>query len=348
MKNLIGTDPDQVPVCGFLGGMAFESPANYSTTAEINSALSAIGKSDIINGQFRIAQKGTSFAAAADGVYHLDGWLLNNTSGAVVTVAQAAGDATGKFKLAATVTTADASIAAGDFIGLVTRLKGYDCIKYVNKTFVLGFKVQSPVAGVHCLRFYNGAASYVVEYTINAANTWETKSVVVVGGLPALNSYTNGYGFDINWGMASGSTYQCSANAWTTGAFAATASQVNAVGTNGNVFALQDVTINLGTVVGVNEISYSDELCRCQEQYQILSISILGYHLTANNIGYCLNYPVPMIGVPTAALSGGTYVNASGLTASSVTANSARVYAAVTTTGACEVNNWVLTLEKRL
>ena len=69
------------------GAAAAKIGANTDITslagvATINGAP-GLHLNDIINGDFRIAQAGTSFAAAANVAYDLDGWLNAKASGAI-------------------------------------------------------------------------------------------------------------------------------------------------------------------------------------------------------------------------------------------------------------------------
>ncbi|UOF80628.1 tail fiber protein [Caudoviricetes sp.] len=224
-------------------------------------------ENDILNGEFRIAQIGTSFAAPASGAYDLDGWINSNTSAAVFTVAQAAGSSTGKLCRTMTVTTADASVAAGDLVNTQHRIEGYNAVKYLSKGFTVGFRVKSAVTGIHCIQVYNGTASYVLEYTINVANTWEYKTLTFPA-TPALASTTNAYGFFISFTNMCGSTYQTTAGSWNAGAFGGTANQVNDMATIGNVFAIEDVTLNPGASVAVKTTTFEQDLLRCQRYYE--------------------------------------------------------------------------------
>jgi hypothetical protein len=228
---------------------------------------------DILNGNFQIAQRGTSFAAPVSGAYDLDGWLNGNASAAVFTIAQAAGSVTGRRCRQVTVTTADTSIAAGDVVTDQQYLVGYDIAKYVGRDFTVSFRAKFPVTGIHCIALRSGGSdrSYVHEITVSAANTWAEYSFIVTGGLPTAGTwnYTNGIGLRLSVSHACGSTFQTTADAWNTGNFLATANQVNDLATVGNVWALEEVKLNLGTVPTQHQISEAEMLVRCQQRYEV-------------------------------------------------------------------------------
>lgn len=228
-------------------------------------------KNAIINGDFQIWQRGTSFATAADGAYSADRFRYNKVGVGVVTLSQSTDtpESPSLWSLKVDVTTVDTSIAAGDFQVINQFIEGYDVRKYIGKTFTLSFYVKSPKAGIHCVRFSNSGAdrSYVSEYTVNAPNTWEKKTITVDGGLITAGTWywTNGAGLCVTWCLMAGTTFQTSPNAWQTGNFLATANQVNCFDSTSNDFYLSQVQLELGEVATEFErrpIGVELELCQ--------------------------------------------------------------------------------------
>lgn len=224
---------------------------------------------DIVNGDFRIAQAVTSFAAPANGAYDLDGWLNENNTTAAFTVARVAGSTAGRLARRVTVTTADTAIAVADIVSDRTIIEGYNIEKYVGKTFTIAFRKSVPVAGIHCVALRNDGSdrSYVAEINFPTANVWQDCSFTVTGGLPTAGTwnYTTGVGLRIDFTHMCGTDRQtATTNAWVTGNFFSTANQVNDCATVGNVWALEKATMNLGTVAAVGETSIEQELIRCK------------------------------------------------------------------------------------
>lgn len=218
-----------------------------------NSGYELGMRNRIINGRMDIAQRGTSFAAIADGAYCLDRWVFGNSSAAVLTASQQSDAPTGfRNSLRLAVTTADASIAAGDYCAIGQRIEGFNINDLIGRNFTLSFWVRSAKTGTHCISLGNSAddRSYVAEYSIAAANTWEFKTVTVSGGLITAGTwdFTNGVGLRVRWVLASGATYQTTAGSWQTGNFVATSNQVNCLDTIGNVFAITGVQLEPGAV----------------------------------------------------------------------------------------------------
>jgi hypothetical protein len=228
----------------------------------------------IINGRMEINQRGTSFAAGYSG-FTLDRWAALVGGGGFATITQQF-DAPTEFlySLRATVTTADTSLTTTDIGFFYTRLEGYTVRDLIGKSFLMSFWVRSSKTGIHCCAFRNKIAdrSFVTEYTINAANNWEYKTVFVPGGLITAGSWdwTNNTGLDVSFVYACGPTYRgSSANTWLTGNFVATANQVNCLDTVGNIFAITGVQLEPGTIATPFEHKpFNVELINSSRYYQ--------------------------------------------------------------------------------
>lgn len=266
-----------------------------------------------VNGDMRIAQTGTSFPAASGHV--IDGWLYSSSGASVATVSQQTLSAspTGMdYSLRATITTADASIAAGDFAYLRTICEGYDVADFVGKTFTVGFWVNSAKTGIHCAALKNSGSdrSYVFEYIVNAASTDEFKTHTVVGGLPSGGTwdFTNGSGLYLSCALAAGSTYQTTAGSWNVGNFLATSNQVNVCDTIGNIFEITGVQINPGaTATPYEHRPFQQELSICRRQLRPNGI-LIGWSPTTTAVnGLAVDFSAnPMRAVPSVALLTGT------------------------------------------
>ena len=271
---------------------------------------------DIVNGDFKIAQAGTSFAAPASGVYDLDGWLNgNNGTAAVLTIAQVAGSIAGRLARQVTITTADAAVGATDVVTDVTRIEGFNIEKYVGNVFTVAFRAKVPVVGIHCVALRNSGTdlSYVKEINFPTANVWQNCSFTVTEGLPTAGTwnYTNGVGLSVAFTHMCGTTFQTTPDAWNTGNFLGTANQVNDCATVNNVWALEKVTMNLGTVAAVSEISFEQELVRCQRYYEIGAFFHVGYVGGVMNLGSTVKYAVVKRVSPTITQTNGNASNCS-------------------------------------
>jgi len=305
-------------------GVFGETLLAVDTASEARSLVDVYSKSEtvsmlgarnrIINGAMIIAQRGTSFISPAAGAYTLDRWLqLSSNDGAVTITQNSDVPADNEFQssLRVAVTTADVTIAAGQYSTIRQYIEGYNVRDLIGKTFTLSFRVRSSKTGVHCVAFVNdgGDRSFVCEYTITAANTWETKSVSVVGGLTTAGSWnwTSGRGLVVSFVLAAGATYQTTADAWQAGNFISTVNQVNCLDAVGNIFAITGVQLEKGSVATPFEYrNYGHELLMCQRYFSYAIGSVRG-NATAAGQYLCsqVYYPVQMRAVPATSASGG-------------------------------------------
>jgi hypothetical protein len=252
--------------------------------SSLNGGALAGARNRIINGDMRISQRGTSFATldpAAD-TYTLDRWAFKGagtTGRATISQDTDVPNNTFTSTLKAVVTTADSSIASGDGAWITQNIEGFNARDLIGTTFTLSFWVKSPKTGIHCVSFGNASSnrSFVSEYTVNSANTWEQKSVTVAGGLITAGTWdwTNGKGLSVNFALIVGSTFQTTAGAWQTGNFFGTSNQVNVFDSLANSFLLGGVQLEAGSVATPFERrSYGQELALCQRYHQRLACSI--------------------------------------------------------------------------
>lgn len=231
----------------------------------------------IINGDMKISQRGTSFAPANG--YILDRYIYGKSGVGVATVTQNTDVPAGSGlsnSLRVTVTTADASITDVDHAHIIQVIEGYNVADLVGVPITLSFWVRSSKTGIHCVRLRNsgGDKIYIIEYSLNTANTWEKKSITLASGLPSDGTwdFTNGTGLTISWTLAAGPTYQTSsANVWQGTNYLGTTNQVNCLDTVGNIFAITGVQLEKGSVASSFEFRpYQVELAMCQRYYQLI------------------------------------------------------------------------------
>lgn len=250
--------------------------ANVTAAKLANSGYELGTRNKIINGKMDIAQRGTNFAGLVGGpAYTLDRFAYYSVGGLVTISQQADAPSSNEFQnsLRVAVTTADTSIATTDVTVIEQKIEGYNVRDLIGRTFTLSFWVRSSKTGIHCVAFRNSGLnrSYIAEYSVSAANTWEYKIITVSGGLITAGTWnwTNGIGLYIDWSLAAGSSFQSTAGAWQTGSFLATANQVNCLDTIGNIFALTGVQLEAGPVATPFEHRpYGAELALCQRYYE--------------------------------------------------------------------------------
>jgi hypothetical protein len=233
----------------------------------------------IINGDFRVWQRGTAFVGALAGTYWADRWAYtkigsavhNLTNGpAAPSVAQAGRLFVGGGLVQCT--TAQGVMAAGDLLLLYQAIEGYNWSALAQRPCVLSFWVLSSKTGVHTVSLRSGVGdrSCVAEYVVHAVNNWERK-VVTFPASPSAGTwnYANGTGCLVSFTLAAGSTFQTAPNVWQAGNFISTANQVNLCDNTANVFSLQGVDLRPGTEAPAvfESRPFAEELALCQRYY---------------------------------------------------------------------------------
>jgi hypothetical protein len=275
-------------------------------------------RNKIINGAMVISQRnGTSSVTinSAAWTYTVDRFCcLGQGSDGVYTVQQSSTAPTGFVNsLLVTVTTADASVGAGQIYTLRQTIEGYN-VADLNwgtanaQSATLSFWVRSSVTGTFSGCFNNeGTASYPFTYTINSANTWEQKTVTVTGPTSGTWGSTNSNGIRLTWSLGTGSTYSGTANTWnySTEYFAAS-STTNLISTNGATFYITGVQLEAGTTASPFEYrQYTTELQLCQRYYQTIgAISAIGSFYSNTTVSGSFLFPVAMRSAPTVGQTG--------------------------------------------
>lgn len=295
------------------GTLGITSP-NETITGSLNTPNTFGFKNRIINGAMMIDQRnaGASVTPTADSTYTLDRWKIRNTGGAgrFSVVQSSTSAANFPTSVLLTVTTTSAPSVA-EFYGFEQDMEGYNMADFgwgtANAQAVtLSFQVRSSLTGTYCISIRNstGNRSYVAEFTINSANTFETKTITVPAITTGTWLSTNGAGLLFLVCLGSGSTREGTAGSWQSSNIVATSNQVDWINTSGATFYITGVQLELGAVAtSFDYRPYGTELGLCQRYYQgdILATVGGGATPTATNRNfYCnVNFPVPFRASPT-------------------------------------------------
>ncbi len=265
--------------------------------------LDKLDRNRIINADMRISQRNTSFASVANGQYTLDRYVYYKVGAMVHTIsrdtdAPSVAQAGYLFQnsLRMNLTTPDTAIAVGDVCAITQKIEGYNWAPLAQKAFTLSFWVKATLTGTYCVAFQNSTndRSYVAEYTINATNTWEKKTINVAAS-PASGTwnYDNGNGLEVNWTIAAGSNYQQTPGTWqaNAGAKYATSNQVNGTNTGATDFRLTGIMLVGGTVAdpgfGTFADGFEDELTACKRYaHSSYALGTAWFTLTLANSEY--------------------------------------------------------------
>lgn len=274
----------------------------------------------IMNGDFEVAQRGATFAAAT--AYTLDGYTFGQGTDGVVTVTQDTDVPTlsqsghlSRHSIKVQVTTADSTIAAGQYAYLAQPIEGYDLYPTSGKTVTLSFWVKAKKTGVYCVALQNSGASrtYVAECTISSADTWEKKTITLTMNATGVWNYTTGVGVYFLFMLACGSTYQTTKDVWQTGQYMATSSQVNAMDSTNNYVSIAQLKFEIGAAATpFVPVPYQQELARCQRRLCVIKalgarsypVAGTGTAFSATGAQILIPLPVTMPSEPLLTFSG--------------------------------------------
>jgi hypothetical protein len=232
-------------------------------------------RNKIINGAMVFDQRRSGAAYTPSGVaYALDRWNTYMPTGSGHSI-QRVTDAPAGFSYSQKITIGTgASPAASAQNAIWQAIEGnnvYDLSfgTASAKTITVSFVVKSSVTGTFNIALVNktGTRAYVGTYTINSANTWETKAITVEGDTTGSWSTDNTIGLTLWFSLGFGSDYETTPNTWVSGDFKSASSTVDLVATSGATWQVTGVQLEVGEATPFEHRSYGEELSACQRYY---------------------------------------------------------------------------------
>jgi hypothetical protein len=280
-------------------------------------------KNRIINGAMEIDQRnaGASITPTTTGTYSLDRWRCGLSVSSKYSVQQSTTVPT-YFKNSLLVTSTSAyTVGAAETFNISQLIEGLNVADLgwgtANaQTVTLSFWVRSSLTGTFAgsLRNDNADRSYVFNYTISAANTWEQKTVTIAGDTTGTWLTTNGIGMYVLFSLGSGSTFATAANSWTAGNYLTSTGATSVVGTNGATFYITGVQLEIGTsATPFERRMYGNELALCQRYFNRFGGGSsdysfgIGFRDAASTISLSAQMPVSLRATPSVSFNGTVY-----------------------------------------
>ncbi len=277
------------------------------------------GKNLVIGGCMRVAQRGTSVTGITSGGYRTcDRFMFSPFGPAGTWTVTQSTDAPDGFSNSFRIdcTTADASLGASDFVIVETKIEAQNVqhLRYGDssaKTVTASFYVKSNKTGTYVLelRQPDSGRLYSKTYTIDAANTWEYKTLTFPGDVSGTINNDNGQGLNMNFWCAAGSTFSSGSigTSWHTTNANRAAGVVNLADSTSNEWYITGVQLEVGEQATPFEHEpYSVTLQKAQRYCQVRSSEGVNYGVFAggglvdSNVSY---FTIPHITTMRAAPS---------------------------------------------
>ena len=304
--------------------------ADLTNTGNYNSGQLG-NRNLIINGAMQVAQRTTSLTVApGENDYSVDRFKLftyamDQLTGTFAQVDDAPVGFANSLKW--TTGTAESTIVDSEYHSIEYSIEAQDLQQLSQgsstaKTITLSFWVKSSVADDFGISIYKpdnaGSLSTRVvnpTYTINSANTWEYKTITILGDTDSSGGILNdnGIGFTLSWGIGCGPVYSGTVNtewgSYSNPKWLGSQTQSTVTTTSGATFQITGVQLEVGdTATPFEHRSYGDELAKCQRYYQQVDHGS-GIAPFSNMAYINLSYITTMRAIPTFGTTGGLAVN---------------------------------------
>jgi hypothetical protein len=237
----------------------------------------------IINGAMQVAQRNASVTGITSSNYYTaDRWVIGIGSAGTWTMNVESSAPTGtEFRKSANVicTTSDSSLSASDNFTFSQRIEGQN-LQGIKKgtanaeSLTISFYVKSSNTGTYICEFrdIDNTRQISKSYTINAANTWEKKTLTFPPDTTGQLDNDNAESLRLQFWLAAGSDFTSgtlNSSAWASETNANRAvGQLNLANATGNYWAVTGVQLETGTVATPYEwMDYGTELAKCQRYY---------------------------------------------------------------------------------
>jgi len=233
-------------------GVTFNDGSLQKTSAQTGF------RNRIINGDMRIDQRNAGASVTpTNGQYTLDRWFALISQTSKFTVQQNAGSVTlpaGFTNYLGCTSSSAYTVGASENFIMYQYIEGFNTADLgwgtVNaSTVTLSFWARSSLTGTFGGSLLNDASnrSYPFTYTINAASTFEYKTVTIAGDTSGTwIGATNGVGIKVGFSLGAGSTVSGTAGAWAGANYRSATGATSVVGTNGATLYITGVQLEAG------------------------------------------------------------------------------------------------------
>jgi hypothetical protein len=274
--------------------------ARLDTVGASSGALS--NRNIIINGAMQVAQRGTSSTGlgASAGYFTCDRWKMDfNATAGRLTMSQASDGPVGFANcIKLDCTTADTSIAAGEYIMLEQRFEGQDLQQIGKgtssaKELTLSFYVKANAAFTFGVELFDNDNTRQITKLFTTTTGWNRIELTYPADTTGAFDDDNARSLLVTFWLHSGSTYAggtLNSSSWASVTNANRAAGIDSFfSSTSNEFYITGVQLEVGSqATPFEHRSFSDELLRCKRYYESSNRNITGTAST-DRLAY-LNY----------------------------------------------------------
>ena len=281
------------------------------TVANINGGQIGGRRNIIINGAMEIQQRASGdYTTITSSYTQIDRYHVYANPASKLTYEPSTDSPTGFSNSFKITSTSAYTPTSGNYFYMGQRIEGHNWkhLEYGTsnaKTITISFWVKSSITGTWSGIVKNSSQdrTFPWEYTISSADTWEKKSVTVIGcpdGTWATDTNDSAWIYFCIGSSTSGTTYLGSANSWQSQNLIGTTGSNSLPNTNGATWYMTGLQVELGTQM--TEFEYrtiAEELRLCQRY----CIKLDGLKINArmngstNSDGY-FSFPTSMRATP--------------------------------------------------
>jgi hypothetical protein len=284
----------------------------------------------VINGAMQVAQRGTSSTGlgASAGYFTCDRWKMdfNATAGRLTMSQTADGPAGFANCIKLDCTTADTSIAAGEYILLEQRFEGQDLQQIGKgtasaKELKLSFYVKANAAFTFGVELFDNDNTRQITKLFTTTTGWNRIELTYPADTTGAFDDDNARSLLVTFWLHSGSTYAggtLNSSSWAGVTNANRAAGINSFfSSTSNEFYLTGVQLEVGdTATDFEHRTFADELAKCQRYFyscgdgstHVYEAFAYGNATTTGALEALLEFPVIMRTIPAVAQVGNVHI----------------------------------------
>ena len=258
-------------------GLKGSELAAAETVQEARDLVSAGRRNLVHNGDQRIDQRNNGSAVTTSSSFPVDRFTISHSSNGSFSAQRSTEAPIGfQYSTKFTTTTADTNITGSQRLLYFTKIEGQNAqhLEFGTtnaKSVTLSFWVRSSVTGTFSGSLQNGDQnrSYPYDYTINAPDTWEYKTITIPGDVTGTWATDNTKSHQIFWSLGMNSSYAAPVNAWVAAQrWGSTTGTAGILGTLNATWYITGVQLEAGrNATEFEHRSYGEELALCQRYF---------------------------------------------------------------------------------